>query len=247
MTIYDAKEAASYFKASLNGCKAVVMDLDQSLIHGTLTGDIGFKFLELEKNKGHDDHYKLGMENVVKILEITLNEGVAEGLRYFFDVIGKTGCALYTTFFDLAKDAIKEAELPGAEAFVKYIKEKELKPFISSMGCDIGVKAAVEYFGCKDGIGNPVIYCPEKSIIQYCKIEMRNGEEKLEKTREMLKRHGLDISEALVLGNDELDYPMMKAARLSVASPLADEEAKQIANIWIANFRAFNLALEALN
>lgn len=124
--------------------------------------------------------------------------------------------------------------------------------FISTIGTDIAASSAGEYFGTDDYVANELE--PEvvdgwrgpRVCIRKLKIFVRDGHEKLKKTGKMLERFSaynksgktktLKIENCLVIGNDKYDHEMMRAAKLSAASPLADEETKRIADYWITSY-----------
>ncbi|MFH0949267.1 MAG: HAD hydrolase family protein [Candidatus Aenigmatarchaeota archaeon] len=239
------------FKQQLYDCDCTVYDLDNTLVEGRVADGVGKSFLKSELFRGHIHHVILGAKNYKKVLEIAEKDGEVAGLEYFMNLIAKTGCATYQMFYQNAREYIEKKNIPDVRAFMHCIAHKQLKTdgaFISTLGADVSAEAAKYYFPHVSGwIGNPLTYKQTGSdtLITGIKPVMRNGEEKLQRTEEMLQNHGLSISKCFTIGNDENDHAIMKAARLSAASPLADEPTKDIANIYIPSYSYFLEKLKA--
>ena len=69
------------------------------------------------------------------------------------------------------------------------------------------------------------------------------------KPEEMLGRRGLTISAGIALGNDRYDHDTLKAAKVAMASPLADEDTRHLVTelngLVIADYASFLKDLEA--
>jgi len=66
-------------------------------------------------------------------------------------------------------------------------------------------------------------------------IEMRitSGESKLGYTMDMLEIHNFKIGDCMVIGDGDADIPMLRAAKVAVASPCANDKVKQIKGITL--------------
>ncbi len=230
------------FRNTLKGCKAAVYDLDNTLVDGRVADGMGKKFLSSELCRLHLNHVWLGARNYSTVKRIAEEQGEAKGLEYFFGVIGQTGCANRDLMKRFARDYIQKHGLHGSVEFAAYIKSLGIKQFISTIGCDMAAQASCELYGLNDYTANPV-FC-QNSVVKSCEPFIKTGEDKLYHTRKMLERRGLSLRDSLVVGNDELDHELMKASKLSAASPLANEETREIADIWIENYAAFLEELE---
>lgn len=229
------------FIERLYGCKACVYDLDKTLVRGRVAKGIGLQFLKKELKRRHLENVWVGIRNYKKILDIAREQGEAEGLLYLSNILGQTRSADEKSMLEFSQRYIEKHSLPGAKKLISHLN-KNMPSFISTIGYDISAKIAKEYFGCYDSIGNPVIYYDhgnKNPILKSCEIKMRTGEDKLEQTEMMLSKYGLSIADCFAIGNDPLDHGIMRGAKLSAASPLADEETKRIANYWIDDYSSF--------
>lgn len=208
--------------------KFLVADLDGTLVDGRVAQGMGKYFLFDELKRLHLPHVLLGLANYRKVKEAA-RRGEAEGLEYFGNVIGRTGCAKPRLFDGYAHRYIESHSLPGAKDVMLFFGQ-EMETFISTMGSDIAAQAAREFYGCTDFVANPVQYRDGRAgtSIRGVTLRIRDGTDKLEATEEMLRRHELTISDGIVLGNDRYDHESLMASRLAMASPLADEATRAL-------------------
>ena len=241
------------FKRELYQCKGTVYDLDGTLVRGRVAEGVGKRFLKREltriftdwHNKGyHARNVKLGATNYSRVNRAAKEKGDPEGLRLFLEILGQARCADQESAYGFAHDYVQERALPGAHDFVRFIKygmrtRRESHPsLVSTLGSDIAVEVAMRYFGLDNGIA-AVRVAYNDGFISGGEVEARNGEEMAHKTEKVLQRYGLSLNACLVVGNDINDHPMMSAARLTAASPLADEVTKAAAHIWIRDYETF--------
>ena len=203
----------------------VVADLDGTLVDGRIAQGQGKYFLKDELKRGHIHHVVLGLTNYSNVKKAA-EAGEAEGLEYFFRVVAKTGCAREDKFYQYAKRYIEKHSLPHAKELIEFLTE-DMPIFISTVGSKIAARAASEYYGGAGCVGNPLARSADRSIAGI-RIEIRDGKDKLEATREMMKKLDFDISEGIAIGNDRYDHELMKASALAMASPLADEETVEL-------------------
>ncbi|GEM_PF-6344253 len=241
------------FKRELYKCEGAVYNLDKTLVDGRVAEGVGKQFLISELFQGHLGHIWLGAKNYGEVNRLAKEQGHTAGLKHFIGVIASTGCATYDMFFRYARKYISEKQLPGSSDFISYVGDSGglYKQLITTLGADLSARAARHCFDgwIKDSIGNPLTYdgIPGENpdeLITGINILMSNGEERLELTEKMLKKYGLSAGQCFVVGNDASDHELMRAARMSAASPLADNETKELAHIWIPDYRTF---LEELN
>jgi len=229
------------FKEALQECEAAVLDLDKCLVDGRVAQGIGKQFLFREFKRGHLHHVYRGLANYKKVLQITEEQGEAAGLEYFANILFSTGCAYSPLIYAFAHRYIEKHRIPGAKEFVRQIKKIVPLTIISTIGFDIAAYVASNYFqtnGTNGYVANRIVWDADywaKSL----EMKIRDGKDKLDATMEKLHSRGSSGDNIFVLGNDELDHELMQASKLSVASPLADEETKRIADIWIPDYRLF--------
>lgn len=243
---------AKEFVNALPECEGAVLDLDKSLVDDRVAGGIGGRFLKREAVRLHLGNAIYGIMNYGKVLK-KAEESETEGLRYFFEVLGDRRFADKKSAYRFAGEFIKKHELPGAKDFVDFLNDAGIETFISTAGCDIAAEAAADYFGCRKGIGNKVVYYEPKNkaeqenpIIRGCEITINHGKTKLDKTSEMLEEYGIDLTDCIVLGNDLLDYHTMYIGAISVASPLADFQGRRFPNehVQIQDYGTFTEAMK---
>ena len=235
------------FKEALKECRAAIYDLDGTLIGGNVSVGIGKRYLLREAQnafagrqfKEHAKNACKGIANYWKVKRIAKKDGSAEGLRCFTNILAETGAGDIESAKQFAKEYIEKHELLGARKFVIYLKYSYGIPaVISTIAWDIAAERAVECFGCDHSISNRVMH--DNGIITGFIPVMNDGMAKHERTCAILENlYGFGIDECLVVGNDGLDHEMMRTARISAASPLADEETKALADVWIKDYGAF--------
>lgn len=233
------------FKEEMQKCEAAVLDLDKCLVNGRVAQGIGEQFLSRELKRFHLHHVYKGLANYGKTLDIVEEKGEAAGLEYFANILFGTGCVHRDLLDSFAQKYIEKHEVPGAKDFVWQVKKTVPLVIISTIGLDRAACIASNYFSVNDYAANCIVW-DDKYWTRAKSLEMkiRDGKDKLDATMEILYKHKLSGENMFVLGNDKLDHELMKAARLSAASPLADEETKAISDIWIPDYRAFVDELE---
>ncbi len=239
------------FKKALQNCDIAVYDLDKTLVDGRVAQGIGKRFIMKELKRWHLHHVYSGLSNYNEVLRITSEKGEAAGIEYFANVLFGTGCADIGSIKRYSKEYIEKHELPSAREFITRVYELGPKTgIISSICFNDTVEAAVFYFNMDGGVGNEVVYDnstkPHRIVAKSLKMNIRNGKDKLEMTMEHLGLKASGMKSLFTVGNDPLDHELMKASGLSAASPLADEETKELADIWIPDYRSFVEELEEI-
>lgn len=202
-----------------------VADLDGTLVRGRVAQGQGKYFLQAEAKRLHLPHVLLGLANYGKAKK-AVEKGEAEGLEYFFGVVGRTGCATGNDFYKYAIEYLKKHSLPEAREFMLHVAGV-IPTFISTIGSDIAAQAASDYYRCMGYVANPLRY-GALGVITGADIKVRDGKDKMEATKGMLAKHRGVLSDGIMIGNDGYDHDLMKASALAVASPLADDATREL-------------------
>lgn len=244
------------FKERLYQCEAAVYDLDGTLVSGRIAEGMGRRFLRREfrnifmdpaKFYRHAYNVALGASNYRKVQRTANKIGEAEGLELFLNVLARAKCADWESAYAFVREYVESHEIPGARDFVRYLKALRGSGFLSlvtTIGTNIGANVAREYFGFDDAARSNEVLC-RGGVISGVRTNVRNSAQKRDAVKERLRKHGLSIGGCLAIGNDRYDRETMEAAQLSAASPIATEETRQIADIWIRDYGEFLEELKA--
>lgn len=247
---YNVRE----FKGELDKCYGIVADVDKTLVDGRAAQGAGASFLksELFRILPHISHFRLGLSNYKEVLR-RAKESETAGLEYFMDVLAQAQpCATLDMFKTYTERYMQKHALPGAREFMRYLQrigtgQNEIPAYVATLGTDVAAHAAWRHFigvGLMHYLGNSVKYGPDGAL-QGVEITMKDGGEKKEKTENMIGASGLSLKDCVVIGNDMNDWPTMAAGRLRVASPLADDDIRGRADIWISDYSKFLEQLKA--
>jgi phosphoserine phosphatase len=209
----------------LNESRALITCLDGALVDGRTAGGIGKRYLKRAwENKWYGDAW-LGAKNFPLVKLIAYSKGEAAGLKYFMDVLAKTGRADKEAGAKFAREYIEKHKIPGAWEFLDYMKKRfDLYILCASIGCDLGVDAADEIFGFDGKINNPVRYSGEE-IITGISIDV-DEKNKYQKVTDHLDGVEIPMERCVTIGNDTLDWGLMKSSKLAAASPEANWKTK---------------------
>ena len=220
----------SGLREAIGDSRAIVTCLDGALVDGRTAGGIGKRYLKQAMKDGHYLDVAWGAANYPVVLAKASLAGEAAGLSHFFWALGKTGHADIEAGRGFAREYIEKHQIPGARDFFQRIKSRYSIPVIcASIGCDLAVDAAEEFFGFDHTLSNPVRY-DEHGIITGVDIVI-DDEDKFEKVDEFLERVGpFRIGECFAIGNDALDGDLMALSRACAASPLATRDIRELAD-----------------
>jgi phosphoserine phosphatase len=147
-----------------------------------------------------------------------------------------------------AEEYLQKHSLPGVKEFLEHLGDR-MPSCITTIGSDIAANAAADFYGFNDSIGNPIVIDNGNRIIRV-DANIRDGKDKLEATQEMLGQRDLSIKDGIVLGNDLYDHDLMRASRVAMASPLADEATQDLVRslngVVIADYSAFLRELQSV-
>ena len=233
------------FGPYLQECDGIVADLDGTLVKGRVAEGMGKKFLKSELRRLHLRHAWSGLRNYKKVLKTGRGgepykgrSGQAAGLELFTDIMAGTGCATRGMMKAYARERIKESVLPGAREFIWHLKGTGKPVVCVTAGCSSAAEEAKEFFGFDSAWGNPMRYS-EEGMLLGCDIVF-DERTKLSETEDRLHRfYGLSINRCLVIGNDDLDVPLMLMSRLSASGPLATPQARDRAEVRIDDYVTF--------
>jgi phosphoserine phosphatase len=229
--------------------KYMITDLDYTLTDKKMAEGIGKYLLMEQLYKLRFDKFVRGYRGARRIKNI-LNNGSKnpeiEGLEEFVRVLSDVRVADRKNVYKYAMMTLEKSALPGVANLVKQCKNQGMKTMVVTAGMDTAAEAAAEYFGIDRSVGNRVLYGVRSKNgwtidghgeLLDVDISISNGKDKLKAMNVM----NIPVEESIVVGNDKLDWELMDAAKLSLASPLADEETCKRADARVRNFE--NLCL----
>lgn len=238
------------FREALKECRLAIFDLDGTLVSGRTADGIGKRFLKRELKEKHYSNVIKGAINYPLVLAVTSLRGEAAGLQYFAKVLFGTGCADMGSIKQYAKEYIEKHEIPGARDFIDKVHKTGLPKasVISTTGFDEAAVQALFYFNACNAVGNEIVYdkpnlISDDNIAVSLQMDIRTGHDKSVHT---LGKPSILVRKYIMVGDSESDHELMRNATLAAASPLADKKTRELADIWIPDYRDFLEEMEKL-
>ncbi len=223
----------------LDNIECIVLDLDNTLVKGYMAEEIG-KSLLLEEIEGFmklnnesPTHLKTLLKGVIGYMKVKSVRDESEGLERFYKILGKFNVTKEKTY-ETAMKAIRKNELNGVKEFVDNLNGK-YETIIVTMSDEMSAKAAKEYFDVDYSWGNPLVYKDDK--IKGIELKIKDSKSKRDIVEKILEKRGFKLERCCVIGDGKNDHEIMKSAGYSMASPLADEETKRIADGGLETIR----------
>ncbi|MFQ6020705.1 MAG: haloacid dehalogenase-like hydrolase [Candidatus Aenigmatarchaeota archaeon] len=134
---------------------------------------------------------------------------------------------------------VEKHEMLGAKEFLDYLKnlENEKVLLLTTTGPSNGAEVCQEYFGADDYVANTVLYDGE--FVSDIKLDMKTSDDRKRLTEEKLAKFGRRLEDSIVIGDSEPDWLLMRCAKVSIASPQADNGTIARADLHIRDFREF--------
>ena len=217
--------------------KAAIFDLDDTLIKGNASENIGKACLKKELVKGNLKNFLRGIKNFIIVKNKLRNEktddnALYDSLRIFYNTLIETGITekemRSTAKSYMEKNIIKNTAML-ARNFDKF-------KMISTMSGSTVAKVATELANFQAFISNEEIFDKDGKLVAAA-IIMKNGEQKAEATSIAMWQHGIRIKNCTVIVNGYNDIPLLFEAKkngLVIASPYAVEEVKKNADIVLS-------------
>lgn len=211
---------------------ALIADLDNTLCEGRVAQGIGKSYLVRELLRGNFDTFSEGWKGAKRVRAVVKAAGVngeAEGLREFYAVLTSLGVGEKHEMYRFARKYVGDYAIREVQAFMKDVANGTPK-ILSTVGGSTAAIAAGTYFGIAHTVSNKDLFSPDGRL-SGVKLLIRNGEEKLSATEELLEQMNIRLSRCVVIGDSAVDIPLLKAAGLGYASPFATEEVRNVPGV----------------
>ncbi len=231
---YSESKKFNEIKKAMSKTKAVIFDLDGTLISGNVYASIGKNCIKNELLKGNLQNFSIGITNFLRVKNIIKNEkdndlALFNGIQIFYDSIIKIG---------LTKN---EMELYSRQYMQKHIIKNTISlatnftgpKIISTMSSSTIAKIATEFISDSSFVSNLDIF-NKKGALTNIAILIKNGDQKLEATANKLQNYKIKPKECTVVVNGYNDMALVYEAKkngLVIASPYAINEIKKHADI----------------
>ena len=224
----------------IGATKAIVADGDRTLWRGNVAESMGKMYLKREYDAlrllrpstyHHANALAAGIIGYMKVKRVERqNEETGEGtgLKIFYDALISNGLGTKNDMMAHANNFFPSHENKYMISLVTF--DARRPSFLATRGGSTTSAMAVARYGMTDGVWN-IDQFHENGRLKGIEIVITDGEKKLSKTSDMLRKYGIRIEECTVIGDSKADIPLMYYARLSIASPYATEEVNRIAKI----------------
>ena len=217
--------------------KAIIFDADKTLWKGRVSEGIGYAYLRRELLRGHMGTVYAGVKGIIGIKSALRKDrerpdAEARGLVMFYDALKSAGLGRRHEMAAYAMRYILDNPLASTTALSHSVRD-DMPKFIATMGGSTAANVAAEYHYARP-VSNQDMFDKEGKL-QGALILMWDGEDKLRAVEDMLisERYGFRVRDCTVVGDSRTDIPLMSAAKLSIASPLATSEVHEIAKLFL--------------
>ncbi len=224
--------------------RAVVVDGDNTLWKGRVAEGIGKRLLLKELCRGHISTFMRGLKGKAEVDDIVRSYrgelGDRLGQERFYRILIENRVGNYYDMYRFAGRHIMSRRIASVTGIVAQAMDSGMPVFLSTAIGTTAAEFAVEMlFGRElgkelaDSVHNAESFRNGRLIGFESTIS--SGKNKLAATVEMLERHGVKIGDCVVIGDSEIDVPMLRSAGLAMASPYSTDcvrDVPRIAPIW---------------
>lgn len=225
------------FNAYAKRCEAALIDVDNTAVDTNVSEGIGKRYLIRELERRHYGNVCIGLYGAALTLYYQkLRRDERTALEKFIGALNTAGCVDLGTTEEFAEECVRKHLYPGMKEFVKYLKSGGLRTIVHTGGLDVSAKAVKEEVSADDSIGNYTI--KGNTIVPY---GQETGLDKCTRAEKYLSDLGMSIADCLVVGDAGSDLPLMHMSALSLASPKAEKEVIEAADLWVSDYRSFEI------
>ncbi|MBS3050610.1 MAG: HAD family hydrolase [Candidatus Aenigmarchaeota archaeon] len=233
------------FEDRLFGCKAALLDVDGTLVDGSVSEGIGKGYLTREWERGNYRNAARGLLGALKTVFYTKLMGDEQrAYEEFAAALNRVGCVDSESASRFAEAYVKKHGLPYASDFVKFLNGVGMTTIAYTGGIDVSARAASERFGTIAHLGNYSVFGSEIAPNVWSHVPGRKPNKRLTAEKFLDKRFGLKLNDCLVVGDAETDPGVMAGAKLSLAAPLAKPDVRAAADFWALSYEALLKALD---
>ncbi len=236
--------------------QAVVVDGDNTLWRGRAAEGIGRTYLKRELLRGNLATFLRGIKGKMEvewIVSMDGKQGQANGQRRFYEILIENGLGTKPEMALFAGHYIASHIIPQTDSLVMDYLKRGTPVFLSTAsGTSAANYARALYVprmsmakksmdGKSDGklkftfsgvLSNTERFDEAGKLVEFIS-DIMDGESKLALTEQMLDKFGIKVSDCLVVGDSDLDLPLLMSARIPIASPLANDKVRRFSKCVI--------------
>ncbi len=203
--------------------KAIVFDLDHTLHKGYIATSIYRGILHRPKMAAKAT---LGVFRGA-IPALFTRAGKAERVKRLLDSVSRWSRIPRPLAFMIAEARIRTGPVHESRKLLEAAQRENVPVFLMTNGPDIGPLIYSRIYSIRDWIANPVIY--DGQAIRGFELVVRPGNIS-QKVTKLLALHDLRPQDCMIVADNSYYLPLMRAAKISVASPFANASIKKIAD-----------------
>lgn len=212
----------------LDTVKAMIFDGDGTVWKGSVSKGIGMGYL-MQSATGLDVRaFKSLVRGAVDISrKISKNEDpecLAKGLEELYSILVKNNLGTQSEMMAFAASYLSKYTIPNMR-YLMYAMSSARPLFLITISGSTSALAARNSLPFTDFVSNEDIF-DISGKLKGVNLIVRNGEDKAARAQAMLEKYDLNIRDCAAFGDGTVDLPMLKAAKISVASPYAEDAIK---------------------
>jgi hypothetical protein len=206
---------------------AVVVDGDWTMWKRSTTEALGREYLvkavrELKLYKAAN--YAFGIACVKCMTNANGDsDRIPNGQRKFYEVMAENNIGVKEEMNSIVGRHIRKNAIEKVAKIVDYYATGDTPVFLSTMAGSTTAEYAKYNFRLTDTVSNAERFDNSGKLIGF-DARITCGESKLALTEEALDRYGLKLRNCMVIGDSVYDMPMLRSAKIAMASPFASEK-----------------------
>ena len=205
---------------------AVVTDGDNTLWKGAVSTAIGKEYLAKAFREYDVPAFVSGAARAAQVLLMAKfmgHEGPSAGQKRFYNTLIANGIGRKNELCAFAGQHIRNNTIEKVENIVRYYSVGSIPVFLSTMAGTTAAEYATESFRLAGSVSNTEMFDSSGRLVEFS-VTMYNGEEKLANTESMVNKYNVMLRDCMVIGDSANDIPLLKSAKIALASPFASDE-----------------------
>jgi phosphoserine phosphatase len=227
-------ETLQTIRRHVDGTRAVIIDLDKTLVKGRVAEALGLWYLNREWDNRNYRKVAIGAIGMAKIpflLRFDRSDTAeAKGIQLFYATLIRAGIGKKT---EMQENALKYLKGNSTEQVSEIIRFASKPKFLATISGSVASQVAAGYFQLDGFTSNVDLFDSGNGQLKGIKIRIGDGSQKLEAVEKMLRVHGISLKNCTAIGDGLPDIPLLRTAGLSIASPYATEEVRAITKIQL--------------
>ncbi len=214
--------------AHLDKAKALLLDGDGTIWKGSVSKGIGIGYLMRSAaalNVGSFKSLVRGAREISRRISNSSDpECLSKGLEELYALLSRNNLGTKSEMMAFSVSYINRHTIPEMRYLMHEVSRTRPLFLITISGSTSSI-AAKSALPLTDFVSNEDIF-NDSGKLTGVNLIVRNGDDKVAKTHYLLKKYGLQIRDCAAFGDGEVDMPLLKAAKISVASPYAQDAVK---------------------